>query len=212
MPENEKVKETLPAEVSVDEKPAQEEKAKKTPKLSKSLVEAICKIATEAAVQAYEQEHEKHKERVRDRRYNNTKVLFRSYRSLVDYNENTIYDIAQMASENGDPELLSALGLMGESRKVESIRDRVVFTRVAMENISIAFETYRIWCERSDKPEIQRRWRVLYKMYLDRAKEMSPQDVADSEHISLSQVYVDIDNAAKDMEKRFFGLDPEIFD
>ena len=212
MQENEKVKETLPAEVSVDEKPAPEEKAKKTPKLSKSLVEAICKIATEAAVKAYEQEHENHKERVRDRRYNNTKVLFRSYRSLVDYNENTIYDIAQMASEKGDPELLSALGLMGESRKVESIRDRVVFTRVAMENISIAFETYRIWCERSDKPEIQRRWRVLYKMYLDRVKEMSPQDVADSEHISLSQVYVDIDNAAKDMEKRFFGLDPEIFD
>ena len=126
--------------------------------------------------------------------------------------ENTIYDIAQMASENGDPDLLSALGLLGESRKVESIRDRVVFTRVAMENIAIAFDTYKLWCERSEKPEVQRRWRVLCKMYLDREKEMTPQEVADSEHISLSQVYVDIDNAAKDMEKRFFGLDPEIFD
>ena len=212
MAEIEKVTETLPAEVSVEEKAPTEEKAKKSPKLSKALVEAISKIAVEAAVKAYEQEHENHKARVRDRRYNNTKLLFRSYRSLVDYNENTIYDIAQMATETGDPDLLSALGLMGESRKVESIRGRVVFTRVAMENISIAFETYRLWCERSDKPEIQRRWRVLHKMYLDRNKEMNPQEVADSEHISLSQVYVDIDNAAKDMEKRFFGLDPEIFD
>ena len=208
---SEKAKETLPAEVSVQDTPPTEEK-KKTPRLSKALVEAITKIATEAAVNAYCIEHENHKTRVRDRRYNNTKLLFRSYRSLVDYNENTIYDIAQMATEKCDPDLLDALGLMGESRKVESIRDRVVFTRVAMENISIAFETYRLWCERSDKPEIQRRWRVLHKMYLDRDKEMSPQDVADSEHISLSQVYVDIDNAAKDMEKRFFGLDPEIFD
>lgn len=211
MKETEKLAETLPAEVGVQEPQPTEEK-KKSPKLSKALVELIIKTATEAAVKAYCTEHENHRVRVRDRRYNNTKVLFKSYRSLVDYNENTIYDIAQMASENGDPELLSALGLMGESRKVESIRDRVVFTRVAMENISIAFETYRLWCERSDKPEVQRRWRVLHKMYLDRDKEMSPQDVADSEHISLSQVYVDIDNAAKDMEKRFFGLDPEIFD
>lgn len=188
------------------------EKNKTTPKPSKALVELITKTATEAAIKAYCEEHENHKMRVRDKRYNNTKLLFKSYRALVDYNENTIYDIAQMATENGDPELLSALGLMGESRKVESIRDRVVFTRVAMENIAIAFETYRLWCERSEKPEVQRRWRVLQKMYLDRKREMTPQEIADAEHISLSQVYVDIDNAAKDMEKRFFGLDPEMFD
>ena len=209
MIENEKTAEVLPDIVPHQESP---EKEKPKQKLSKSLVELISKTAAEAAVKAYCEEHENHKVRVRDKRYNNTKLLFKSYRALNDYNENTIYDIAQMASENGDPELLSALGLMGESRKVESIRDRVVFTRVAMENIAIAFETYRLWCERSDKPEVQRRWRVLQKMYLDRKSEMSPQDVADSEHISLSQVYVDIDNAAKDMEKRFFGLDPEIFD
>ena len=209
MPENEIKKETLPAEINHKEEP---EKKTKAPKLNKALIEAIAQVATEAAVKAYCNEHENHKMRVRDRRYNNTKLLFKNYRSLVDYNENTIYDIAQMATEKGDPELLSALGLMGESRKVESIRDRVVFTRVAMENITIAFETYRLWCERSDKPEVKRRWRVLEKMYLDRNNEMSPQEVADSEHISLSQVYVDIDNAAKDMEKRFFGLDPEIFE
>lgn len=209
MLENEKKTETLP-----DVLPSQEpnEKAKEKPKLTKALVELICKTSAEAAVKAYCEEHENHRARVRDKRYNNTKLLFRSYRALVDYNENTIYDIAQMASEHGDPELLSALGLVGESRKVESIRDRVVFTRVAMENIAIAFETYRLWCERSEKPEIQRRWRVLQKMYLDRKREMTPQEIADAEHISLSQVYVDIDNAAKDMEKRFFGLDPEIFD
>ena len=210
MSENEFSTETLPAEVPQEKAQVNEEKSK--PKLSKKMVELISEVASKAAVTAYREEHERHKVRVRDKRYNNTKLLFKSYRALVDYNENTIYDIAQMASTDGDPELLSALGLMGESRKVECIRDRVVFTRVAMENIAIAFETYKLWCERSDKPEVQRRWRVLCKMYLDRDKEMSPQDVADSEHISLSQVYVDIDNAAKDMEKRFFGLDPEIFD
>ena len=208
MLENEIKTETLP-----EETPSQEnEKAKGKTKMTKALIELVCKTAAEAAVKAYSEEHEKHRVKVRDKRYNNTKLLFKSYRALADYNENTIYDIAQMASENGDPELFSALGLMGESRKVESIRDRVVFTRVAMENIAIAFETYRLWCERSDKPEVKRRWRVLEKMYLDRKCELTPQEVADSEHISLSQVYVDIDNAAKDMEKRLFGLDPEIFD
>ena len=208
MAESEIKNETLPEAI-----PNQETTEKtKQPKLSKALVELIARTAAEEAVKAYCDEHENHKARVRDKRYNNTKLLFKSYRALVDYNENTIYDIAQIASQNGDPELLSALGLMGESRKVESIRDRVVFTRVTMENIAIAFETYRLWCERSEKPEIKRRWRVLQKMYLDRNRELTPQEVADSEHISLSQVYVDIDNAATDMEKRFFGLDPEIFD
>ena len=209
MAENEKRTEALP-EIIPSQEPSEANKTKT--KLPKSVVELIAKTAAEAAVQAYCEEHENHKERVRDKRYNNTKLLFKSYRALVDYNENTIYDIAQMASERGDPELLAALGLAGESRRVESIRDRVVFTRVAMENIAIAFETYRIWCERSEKPEVQRRWRVLQKMYLDRKRELTPQEIADAEHISLSQVYVDIDNAAKDMEKRFFGLDPEIFD
>ena len=49
-------------------------------------------------------------------------------------------------------------------------------------------------------------------LFHNRKSEMTPQEIADAEHISLSQVYVDIDNAAKDMEKRFFGLDPEMFD
>ncbi len=191
--------------------PAPAQKKSPKPKLTPEMMELITVVASEVAVEKYKEEKRRNAERVRDRRYNNTKVLFRSYRSLSDYNKNTIFDIAQLADEKGNPELLEAVGLLGESRQVESIRDRVAFTRVAMENIDIALEVYKRWCEKSQKPEIQRRWRVLFKMYLSDT-EMSPQEVADDEHISLSQVYEDINNAAKDMEKRFFGLDTEIFD
>ena len=108
MKETEKLSETLPAEVGVQEPQPTEEK-KKSPKLSKALIELITRTATEAAVKAFSAEHENHKTRVRDRRYNNTKVLFKSYRSLVDYNETTIYDIAQMATENATPTFLTHL-------------------------------------------------------------------------------------------------------
>ena len=200
------------AMVPITPEPPKEPKKKKTgPRLTPEMVELIAAVAAETAVEKYKEERKRSAEMVRDRRYNNTKLLFRSYRSLADYNKNTIFDIAQLAEEKGNPELLEAVGLLGESRQVECIRDRVAFTRVAMENVEIALEVYKRWCEKSPKPEVQRRWRVLYKMYLSDT-ELTPQEVADEEHISLSQVYEDINNAAKDMEKRFFGLDTEIFE
>ena len=200
------------AMVPITPEPPKEPKKKKTgPRLTPEMVELIAAVAAETAVEKYKEERKRSAEVVRDRRYNNTKLLFRSYRSLADYNKNTIFDIAQLAEEKGNPELLEAVGLLGESRQVECIRDRVAFTRVAMENVEIALEVYKRWCEKSPKPEVQRRWRVLYKMYLSDT-ELTPQEVADEEHISLSQVYEDINNAAKDMEKRFFGLDTEIFE
>jgi len=200
------------AMVPITPEPPKEPKKKKTgPRLTPEMVELIAVVAAETAVEKYKEERKRSAEVVRDRRYNNTKLLFRSYRSLADYNKNTIFDIAQLAEEKGNPELLEAVGLLGESRQVECIRDRVAFTRVAMENVEIALEVYKRWCEKSPKPEVQRRWRVLYKMYLSDT-ELTPQEVADEEHISLSQVYEDINNAAKDMEKRFFGLDTEIFE
>ncbi len=180
-------------------------------KLRDEVVRLVAEVAAETAVQAYREEKERGKAYLRDRRYNNAKLLLRSYRSLKEYNEHTIYDVAQLGAEKGNPELLEAVGLLGESRQIESIRDRVAFTRVAMDNIDVALEVYKRWCDKSTKPEVGRRWRVLEKMYLS-DEPTTPQEVADSEHISLSQVYDDINNAAKDMEKRFFGLDAEIFD
>ena len=184
---------------------------KKEKKISEEIVHMISEIASQTAIKLYREEKERGKECARDRRYNNAKLLLRSYRSLKEYNEHTIYDIAQLGAEKGNPELLEAIGLLGESRQVESIRDRVAFTRVAMENIDVALEVYKRWCDKSTKAEVQRRWRVLYKMYLSDTP-TTPQDVADSENISLSQVYEDINNAAKDMEKRFFGLDASMFE
>lgn len=190
--------------------PVKEKDKKKKFKLSEEMAKTVAEIAAATAIKIYHEEKERNKEVIRDRRHNNTKLLLRSYRSLKDYNETTIYDIAQLGAEKGNPELLEAVGLLGESRQVQSIRDRVVFTRVTMENVEIALEVYKRWCDASTKPEVQRRWRVLEKMYLGE-EIYTPQEVADSEHISLSQVYEDINNVSKDMEKRFFGLDIEIF-
>lgn len=193
------------------EQPQKQKSKSGKKKLPEEVICLITEVASKIAVQAYRDEKERGKEHLRDRRYNNAKLLLRSYRSLKEYNEHTIYDVAQLGAEKGNPELLEAVGLLGESRQVESIRDRVAFTRVAMDNIEAALEVYKRWCDKSSKPEVKRRWRVLEKMYLSDTP-TTPQEVADSENISLSQVYEDINNASKDMEKRFFGLDVELFD
>lgn len=198
-------------EVGYDIKTKPEEKEKPKKKSKEEFLREVAEVAVAAGIDAYRKERQKHIQTVRDRRYNNTKLLLRSYRSLREYNEHTIFDIAQLGNEKGNPELLEAIGLTGESRQVESIRERVAFTRVTMENVEIALEVYKRFCNKSPKPEIQRRWRVLEKMYISEEC-FTPQEVADLENISLSQVYVDINEAAKDMEKRFFGLDLELFD
>lgn len=179
--------------------------------LTDDMLKAISEEAARVAVEKYQEAHKKSVEFFRDKRFTNTKLLLRNYRALKYFNEHTIYDVAEL-TETGDNEiLLEAIGMQDEGRVVANIRNRVAFTRVAMENIESALVFYKAFCEKSPKPEVQRRWRVLYKLYLGE-EEMFPNDVANSEHISLSQVYEDINNAAHDLEQRFFGIDVYFFE
>ena len=179
-------------------------------KLPKQVVRDISAIASEAAVTAYQEELNKTAAAFKDKRLHNTKLLIKKYAMLRDYSNNAIYDTAQMLSpENSD--VLTRLGLeLGESHKVDSIRNNVIKTKVIMEHVDTMLDCYKARCEKSSKPEIKRRWRVLHRMYLD-TETMAAQDVADLEHISLSMVYLDIDSACEELSPLFFGLDLSTF-
>lgn len=174
--------------------------------LPKQLVKAIASVAATLAVEAYQEEINKRAEEFNDKRFRNTKLLIKKYGSLRDYCENAIYSTAQICAERND-DIYELLGIrLGESHKVGSIRNNVIKTDIIMEHINAMLECYKAKCERSSKPEIKRRWRVLQRMYLDR-ETMLAQDVADLEHISVSMVYQDIDSACEDLTPLFFGLD-----
>lgn len=178
----------------------------KEPKLSPATVKKIAEIAAASAVEAYRIEKEKERAAYKDRRFNNTKLLLRKYRGLEAYTSNAIYETSQLLDEDTEI-ILEAFGAdMNEVRQVQSIRKSVTITKVIMEHVSMMLDCYRRQCDRSSRPEIKRRWRVIYQMFLADAP-FSAQEIANVEHISLSMVYMDVDNACEELSTLFFGLD-----
>ncbi len=171
----------------------------------------LVKEVAKAAVEQYKKEREARLYKIRDKRYQNTKLLLVKWRELEDYYHNAIFDEAGIAQGYG-ADLMAMVGGKYEQRVVNSVRNKVAFTTMVMTNFEAAFHLYEEFCERTGKEEYKRRWRVIYKLYLDCSKVMTPKEVAESEKISMSQLYSDIKFALQDLDKRLFGLDPEYFD
>lgn len=182
------------------------EENKQPEKLPKAMVKEIVAMASEAASQKYHDEINATAKKFKDNRLHNTKLLVRKYSLLKAYSKNAIYSTAQLCSEENDS-VLALLGVdLGERHQVGSIRNNVIKTKVIMDHIDTMFAVYEQKCSKSSKPEVHRRWRVLQKIYL--AEEpMHAQDVADQEHVSISMIYQDIDNACEELSPLLFGLD-----
>lgn len=93
-----------------------------------------------------------------------------------------------------------------ESRKVESIKDRMVFTQTVLGHIDTMLELYKNKCLNSEREEVRRKWRVLEAMYLTENVGV-PDDVADAEHINTRTVFKDLNVAIQDLSGLFFGID-----
>ncbi len=187
----------------------EKKQAKKKPTVSKEIAEEVARIAAEAAVKAYEEKRKADLEERDKKKFHNTKLLLQKYRWLRQYSDNAIYSLDQLSPE--EDEVLGVLGLCpGEAKRVESIKNGLVFTRIIMTHVESMLGCYERTCKKSKKQEVQRRWRIIEKMYLSSTIDTA-QNIADMEHISLSQVYYDIDNACEDLKQLFFGLDISLF-
>ena len=170
------------------------------------VVRQISDVAAAKAIERYTQEEQERRARLKDRRLNNAKLLLRKYKLLKEYSNNAIYDANQIADESM-VEIMDAMGMSaGEVRKIESIQRNVIATNMIMEHVKAMLEVYESLCKVSKKPEARRRWRVIDEMFLaDDIK--TAQEIADMEHISVSMVYTDVDNACDELSSLFFGLD-----
>lgn len=175
-------------------------------KLSAATVKKITDIATAAGIEAYRAEKEKERAASKDKRFCNTKLLLRKYKGLEAYTSNAIYETSQLLDDETES-ILEAFGAeLNEVRQVQSIRKSVTITKVIMEHVRMMLDCYRRKCEASSKPEVNRRWRVIYQMFLA-DEPFTAQEIANVEHISLSMVYTVVDSACDDLSTLFFGLD-----
>lgn len=160
-----------------------------------------------AAVKAVERERKAYRKKQYDWKYQNTKLLLRNYRRLNAYYENAIFSIED--AEEADESFEDIMRNMGrpadEEIFVESIQKNYLATRIIMTHVNKMLDCYEIMCERSNRQDDKRHWRVLEGLYLSENYTTAEQ-IAKQEHIDKRTVYKDIDVCAADLTALFFGV------
>ena len=135
-------------------------------------LEAIVRLASETAVESYRKELERQQEQDgkarRERHHrvvNSAKMLLKNYRRFKKMTVSSVYGKDTSTNETLVEllELMQGIYRSGEL-EVVSIKDRVARTELMIEHIDAMLEVYKKDCNRS--PEGQRRYRVIYWMYL----------------------------------------------
>lgn len=164
-------------------------------------------VGAKAAVKAVERERKAYRKKQYDWKYQNAKLLLRNYRRLNAYYQNAIFSIedAEEADESFEDIMRSMGRPADEEIFVESIQKNYLATRIIMTHVNKMLDCYEIMCERSNRQDDKRHWRVLEGLYLSENYTTAEQ-IAKQEHIDKRTVYKDIDVCAADLTALFFGV------
>lgn len=176
-------------------------------------LEAIVRLASETAVESYRKELERQQEQDgkarRERHHrvvNSAKMLLKNYRRFKKMTVSSVYGKDTSTNETLVEllELMQGIYRSGEL-EVVSIKDRVARTELMIEHIDAMLEVYKKDCNRS--PEGQRRYRVIYWMYLSEDESKTAEDIAEMENVVVRTVFRDINTAYEELAVLFFGID-----
>lgn len=176
-------------------------------------LEAIVRLASETAVESYRKELERQQEQDgkarRERHHrvvNSAKMLLKNYRRFKMMTVSSVYGKDTSTNETLVEllELMQGIYRSGEL-EVVSIKDRVARTELMIEHIDAMLEVYKKDCNRS--PEGQRRYRVIYWMYLSEDESKTAEDIAEMENVVVRTVFRDIKTAYEELAVLFFGID-----
>lgn len=176
-------------------------------------LEAIVRLASETAVESYRKEIERQQEQDgkarRERHHrvvNSAKMLLKNYRRFKKMTVSSVYGKDTSTNETLVEllELMQGIYRSGEL-EVVSIKDRVARTELMIEHIDAMLEVYKKDCNRS--PEGQRRYRVIYWMYLSDDESKTAEDIAEMENVVVRTVFRDIKTAYEELAVLFFGID-----
>ena len=173
-------------------------------------LEAVDRLASETAVNAYRKELEQQKETAHLERHrkviNSAKTLLKNYRRFKKMTVSSVYGKDTSTNETLVEllELMQGIYHSGEL-EVVSIKDRVARTELMIEHIDAMLDVYKKDCNRS--PESQRRYRIIYWMYLSEDESKTAEDIAEMENVVVRTVFRDIKTAYEELAVLFFGID-----
>lgn len=160
----------------------------------------IARIAAETALEFYKKEQERQYKLKRDRRLRNTKLLLRNYRKFKIHCAENIQELEELK----DPNSFEYLDV--DDLVIEAIIKNKERTAAMVRYLDNMLEIYRILCERSQKPEDLRRFRIMYDFYIAE-QEKTAEELSECHKIHKRSIYRDINKACEALSSLLFGVD-----
>lgn len=177
-----------------------------------AMLNDAAKRGAEAGVSAFMATAAKQRANREKQMMNATKVLLKKYRDFKTMADKTLVDAETVQEETSDDDLIEAInslmqfGIDKRELDIVSNQKRVYRTKALMAHVDVMLEAYRIRCDRALNQDEQRRYRVIYQMYIS-PNPVSAADIADMENIGLTTVYDTINKATNDLSILIFGVD-----
>lgn len=168
-----------------------------------NVIRIAAEVATSTALEVYAREKKKERRIRADRRLRDTKRLLRNYREIKIHAGDAIASLAEVA--NDDYEFFHNLMGDGDQIDVEAIIRSKARSAIMLSHIDAMLRSYQIICYASNKPEEQRRYRVLEARCLSEAP-IPIHEIAEQENIDNRTVYKDFDAACEKMSALLFGI------
>lgn len=170
-----------------------------------SLFEKAAEAGAKAGIEKYEEELKRHQKQRGDKRYHNTKLLLRNYRMLQVNAENSVFGRTQMKESAADI-LESMMNIYNDEVVVESIKNSATRTAIIVSHVKTMIDMYQILCERSQNELDQRRFDIVYGLYVAEEK-VTRKELMDKWHISADTTYQDEKIAIERLSALIFGVD-----
>lgn len=170
-----------------------------------SLFEKAAEAGAKAGIDKYEEEIKKHQKQRSDKRYHNTKLLLRNYRMLQVNAENSVFGRTQMKESAADI-LESMMSLYNDEVVVESIKNSATRTAIIVSHVKTMIDMYQICCERSQNELDQRRFDIIYSLYVAEEK-FTRKELMDKWNVSSDTTYQDEKIAIERLSALIFGVD-----
>ena len=154
-----------------------------------------------------EEELERLIKELADKVKNSAKTIIIHYRQLKKMKNTSVTGTDTVT----DPTLKEILdGILEQVRKEEfnltSTNKNRIVTGMLLNHVDVQLENYKKECRKSKIQDIQRRYRVVERMFLQ-AEPVRAEDVAEEEQIDKSTVYRTLEKAYDDLAVLFFGIE-----
>lgn len=169
------------------------------------LFEKAAVAGAKAGIDKYEEELKSYQSKSKDRRYHNTKLLLRNYRMLQVNAESSVFGRTQM-KESASDILESMMNIYNDEVIVESIKTSATRTAIIISHVQTMLDMYKIFCERSNNELDERRYDVIYGLYIAEDK-VTRKDLMKKWNVSSDTTYQDEKIATERLSALIFGVD-----